>query len=95
MGSLFVSICMIDNGKSDEGESSFYKKSYLDRGFDLSELEASLPLLLLHDGINDDVVLSLPNDGLDTRFLPIYEKNKFEKGFDIFIISREFQKILM
>lgn len=40
---------------------------YLDRGFDLiSEPDASLPLLL--DAMNDD--LSLPSDGLGTRFLP-------------------------
>lgn len=40
---------------------------YLDRGFDLiSEPDASLPLLL--DAMNDD--LSLPGDGLGTRFLP-------------------------
>lgn len=46
------------------------KHTYLDRGFDLSEPDASFPLLL-HDGINDDVVFSFPNDGLDTRFLPV------------------------
>lgn len=46
------------------------KHTYLDRGFDLSEPDASFPLLL-HDGINDAVVFSFPNDGLDTRFLPI------------------------
>ena len=41
--------------------------TYLDRGFDLSDPDASLPLLL-HDAIND--ALSVPNDGLGTRFLP-------------------------
>lgn len=44
--------------------------TYLDRGLDLSEPDASLPLLL--HAINE--VLSDPNDGLATRFLPIMIK---------------------
>lgn len=48
--------------------------TYLDRGFDLSEPDASFPLLL-HDGIND--VFSVPNDGLGTRFLPVKDNNYY------------------
>lgn len=49
--------------------------TYLDRGFDLSEPDASFPLLL-HDAINDEV-LSDPNDGLGTRFLPVKDNYFF------------------
>lgn len=54
--------------------------TYLDRGFDLSEPDASFPLLL-HDGINDEV-FSVPNDGLGTRFLPAKDNNYYLINID-------------